>query len=106
MNIIFKISMKVTTNQSNGVVVHVVYSTRTSFIQGRNTLDGIVVLHETICELQKCRAESSSKLILRMPTMRVRWPSGSHQNGVDVLMISPFSNLVKKQKGFSPFPHT
>ena len=36
----------------NSVTNHVVKSTQTTFMQGRNILDGVVVLHETVYEMR------------------------------------------------------
>jgi hypothetical protein len=43
--------MKVATLRLNTVVDHVVRSSQTAFMQGRNILDGVVTLHETVHEL-------------------------------------------------------
>ena len=51
LNVGFKIFTKVATNRLNGVADHVVKPTQTAFMQGRNILDGVDVLHETVHEL-------------------------------------------------------
>ena len=53
LNVSFKIFTKVATNRLNGVADHVVKPTQTAFMQGRNILDGVVVLHETVHELHR-----------------------------------------------------
>jgi hypothetical protein len=51
LNFSFKIFMKVATLRLNTVADHVVRPSQTAFMQGRNTLDGVVTLHETVHEL-------------------------------------------------------
>jgi hypothetical protein len=51
LNISFKIFTKVATIRLNTVAGHVVRPSQTAFMQGRNILDGVVVLHETVHEL-------------------------------------------------------
>ena len=43
--------MKVTTIRLNSVADHVVKPTQTTFMQGRNILDGVIILHETVHEM-------------------------------------------------------
>jgi hypothetical protein len=51
LNVSFKIFMKVATIRLNSVVDHVVRPSQTAFMQGRNILNGVVTLHETVHEL-------------------------------------------------------
>jgi hypothetical protein len=51
LNVSFKIFTKVATIRLNSVADHVVKPTQTAFMQGRNILDGVVVLHETVHEM-------------------------------------------------------
>ena len=51
LNVSFKIFTKVATIRLNSVADHVVKPTQTVFMQGRNILDGVVVLHETVHEM-------------------------------------------------------
>ena len=51
LNVSFKIFTKVATIRLNSVADHVVRPTQTAFVQGRNILDGVVILHETIHEM-------------------------------------------------------
>jgi hypothetical protein len=51
LNVSFKISTKVARIRLNTVDDHVVRPSQTAFMQGRNILDGVVILHETIHEL-------------------------------------------------------
>jgi hypothetical protein len=47
----FKIFMKVATIRLNTVADHVLQPSQTAFMQGRNILDGVVVLHEAVREM-------------------------------------------------------
>ena len=51
LNVSFKIFTKVTTIRLNSVADHVVKPTQTAFMQGRNILDRVVVLHKTVHEM-------------------------------------------------------
>ena len=51
LNLSFKIFIKVATNRLNSVADHVVRPSQTTFMQGRNILDGVAVLHEIVHEL-------------------------------------------------------
>src|SRR3954463_5084908 len=51
LNVSFKIFTKVATIRLNSVADHVVRHSQTAFMQGRNILDEVVILHETIHEL-------------------------------------------------------
>jgi hypothetical protein len=51
LNVSFKIFTKVATIRLNTVADHVVRPSQTTFMQGRNILDGVVILHETVHEL-------------------------------------------------------
>src|SRR6266542_370323 len=53
LNVSFKIFTKTATIRLNSVADHVVRSTQTTFMQGRNILDGVVILHETVHELHR-----------------------------------------------------
>lgn len=53
LNVSFKILTKVATNRLSGVADHVVRPTQTTFMQGRNIVDGVVALHETVHELHR-----------------------------------------------------
>ena len=48
LNVSFKIFTKVATIRLNSVADHVVKPTQNAFMQGRNILDGVVILHETV----------------------------------------------------------
>jgi hypothetical protein len=51
LNVSFKIFTKVLTNRLALVTQKVIQPTQTAFIPGRNIMEGVVVLHETIHEL-------------------------------------------------------
>jgi hypothetical protein len=51
LNVSFKIFTKVATLRINTVADHVVRPSQTAFMQGRNILDGVLTLHETVHEL-------------------------------------------------------
>jgi hypothetical protein len=51
LNVSFKNFTKVATLRLNNVADHVVRPSQTTFMQGRNILDGVVTLHETVHEL-------------------------------------------------------
>jgi hypothetical protein len=51
LNVSFKIFTKLATLRLNTVADHVVRPSQTAFMQGRNILDGVVTLHETVHEL-------------------------------------------------------
>jgi len=51
LNVSFKIFTKVATNRMNMVAKTVVSPTQTAFMPGRNIMEGVVILHETIHEL-------------------------------------------------------
>jgi hypothetical protein len=51
LNVSFNIFMKVATIRLNSMAGHVVQPSHTAFMQDRNILDGVVVLHEAVHEL-------------------------------------------------------
>jgi hypothetical protein len=51
LNVSFKIFTKIATIRLNTVADHVVRPSQTAFMQGRNILDGVAILHETVHEL-------------------------------------------------------
>ena len=53
LNVSFKIFTKVATGRINSVPDHLISPTQTAFMCGRNILEGVVVLHETIHELHR-----------------------------------------------------
>lgn len=75
LNVSFKIFTMVATNRLNGVADHMVKPTQTTFMQGRNILDGVVVLHETVHDLHH---KKLSGVILKIDFEKaydkVKWP--------------------------------
>src|SRR6266508_1988948 len=53
LNVIFKIFTKTATIRLNSVADHVVRPTQTAFMKGRNILEGVAILHETVHELHR-----------------------------------------------------
>jgi hypothetical protein len=53
INVNFKFFTKTTTNMLNSIAGHVVQLTQTTFMKGRNILDGVVILHETVHEMHR-----------------------------------------------------
>jgi hypothetical protein len=49
----FKIFTKVLTNRLTGVAKKLIGPTQTTFIPGRNIMEGVVILHETIHKLDR-----------------------------------------------------
>jgi hypothetical protein len=50
LNVSFKIFTKVATNRLMDVAQKVINLTRTTFLPGRNIMEGVVILHETMQE--------------------------------------------------------
>lgn len=88
LNVSFKIFTKNATNRINSVVDRIVRPSQTAFMRGRNILDGLVVLHETIHELHR---KKHSGIILKIDFEKaydkVKWP---------------FLLQTLRMKGFSP----
>jgi len=53
LNVSFKIFTKVATTRINSVANHIVSLSQTAFMRGRNILEGVVILHETVHELHR-----------------------------------------------------
>jgi hypothetical protein len=53
LNVSFKIFTKVVVNRMSGIVDKLISPTQTAFIPGRNIMEGVVMLHETIHELHR-----------------------------------------------------
>ena len=53
LNVSFKVFIKVLANRLTAVANKVVRQSQMAFMPGRNILEGVVVLHETIHELHK-----------------------------------------------------
>jgi hypothetical protein len=53
LNVSFKIFTKVATNRVTDVAKKVISPTQTTFLPGRNIMEGVIVLHETIHEMHR-----------------------------------------------------
>jgi hypothetical protein len=53
LNVSFKVFTKVGTNRVTSIAQKVIRPSQSAFIPGRNILEGVVVLHETIHELHR-----------------------------------------------------
>jgi hypothetical protein len=53
LNVSYKIFTKVLANRLTALADKVVRQSQTAFMPGRNILEGVVILHETIHELHK-----------------------------------------------------
>jgi hypothetical protein len=53
LNVSFKIFIKVATNRVTDVAKKVISPTQTTFLPGRNIMEGVIVLHETIHEMHR-----------------------------------------------------
>lgn len=89
LNVSFKIFTKVATNRINFVADHVVSSSQTAFMRGRNILEGVVVLHETVHdELHRKKLNGVIfKVDFEKAYDKVKWP---------------FLLQTLRMKGFSP----
>ena len=75
LNVSFKIFTKVATNRLNHVAKTVVSPTQTAFMPGRNIMEGVVILHETIHELHtKNRDGIILKIDFEKAYDKVKWP--------------------------------
>jgi len=75
LNVSFKIFTKVFTNRISGVANKVIGPTQTAFIPGRNIMEGVVVLHETIHELhRKKQSGVIFKIDFEKAYDKVKWP--------------------------------
>ena len=88
LNVSFKIFTKVGTNRLNKVAKTVVSPTQTAFMPGRNIMEGVVILHETIHELHtKKRNGVIFKIDFEKAYDKVKWS---------------FLQQTLRMKGFSP----
>jgi hypothetical protein len=75
LNVSFKIFTKVATIRVNSIVDHIISPTQTTFMRGRNILEGVVILHKTIHELHR---KKQNGIILKIDFEKaydkVRWP--------------------------------
>jgi len=88
LNVSFKIFTKVGTNRLNKVAQTVVSPTQTAFMPGKNIMEGVVILHETIHELHtKKRDGVILKIDFEKAYDKVKWS---------------FLQQTLRMKGFSP----
>ena len=88
LNVSFKIFGKVGTDRVTSLASKVVRPTQTAFIPGRNILEGVVVLHETIHELHRKKLDGVLfKIDFEKAYDKVKWP---------------FIQQVLRMKGFTP----
>jgi len=74
LNVNFKIFTKVGTNRLNKVAQTVVSPTQTAFMPGRNIMEGVVILHETIHQLHtKKRDGVIFKIDFEKTYDKVKW---------------------------------
>lgn len=74
LNVRFKIFTKVATIRLNSVAYHVVCPSQTAFMQGRNILDGVVILHETVHELHRKKLNGMIlKINFKKAYDKVKW---------------------------------
>jgi hypothetical protein len=75
LNVSFKIFTKVATNRLNMVADKVISPTQTAFMRGRNILEGVVILHETVHEMHR---KNLSGIIFKIDFEKaydkVKWP--------------------------------
>ena len=88
LNVSFKFFTKVGTNRLNKVAQTVVSPTQTAFMPGRNIMEGVVILHETIHELHTKKSDGVIfKIDFEKAYDKVKWP---------------FLQQTLRMKGFSP----
>ena len=88
LNVSFKIFTKVGTNRINKVAQSVIQPSQTAFIPGRNIMEGVVILQETIHELHtKKRDGVILKIDFEKAYDKVKWS---------------FLQQTLRMKGFSP----
>jgi hypothetical protein len=63
LNVSFKIFTKVAVNRMTGITKKLVSLSQTPFIPGRNIMEGVVMLHETIHEIHR---KKMSGVILKL----------------------------------------
>jgi len=74
LNVSFKIFTKVATNRITNIAQRIIRPTQTTFIPGRNIMEGAVILHETIHELHnKKQNDIIFKIDFEKAYDKVRW---------------------------------
>jgi hypothetical protein len=75
LNVSFKIFTKVITNKLVGVAQRVIQPSQSAFIPGKNIMEGVIILCETIHELHR-KKESGAilKIDFKKAYDKVKWP--------------------------------
>jgi hypothetical protein len=74
LNVSFKIFTKVATIRVNSVADNIISPSQTAFMRGRNILEGVVILHETVHELhRKNQSGVIFKIDFEKAYDKVRW---------------------------------
>ena len=73
LNVSFKIFTKVAANRISMVAQKAISPTQTAFLQGRNTMEGVVVIHETIHELHRKKSGVIFKIDFEKAYDKVKW---------------------------------
>jgi len=88
LNVSFKIITKVATNWLTKIAHRVIRPSQTTFLPGRNIMEGAVILHETLHELHKKKQNVMVfKIDFEKAYNKVRWD---------------FMQQVLRMKGFYP----
>jgi hypothetical protein len=75
LNVCFKFFTKVGTNRISGIAPRVINPTQSAFMPGRNILEGVVILHETIHELHTKKLDGVLfKIDFEKAYDKVKWP--------------------------------
>jgi hypothetical protein len=88
LNVSFKIFTKVATNRVTQIVQKVISPSQTAFLSGRNIMEGVIVLHETIHEMHRKKQNGIIfKIDFEKAYDKVNWS---------------FIQQTLRMKGFSP----
>lgn len=75
LNVSFKIFTKVITNRLNSIADKVISPTQSAFTRGRNILEGVVILHGSIHEIQRKKLSGVIvKIDFEKAYDKVKWP--------------------------------
>jgi hypothetical protein len=86
--VFFKIFTKTGTNHISGIAPRVIKPTQSAFMPGRNILEGVVILHETIHELHNKKMDGVLfKIDFEKANDKVKWS---------------FLQQTLRMKGFAP----
>jgi hypothetical protein len=88
LNVSFKIFTKVAMNRVTDVAKKVISPTQTTFLPGRNIMEGVIILHKTIHEMHRKKQDG---VILKI----------DFENAYDKINWS-FVQQTVRMKGFSP----